>query len=210
MGEIRNNVLWRQKSVQHGPTAFRTNLIRNSENGQAKSVPAAVRKTERFVIFVWCYWRGTAENTAPFNWTTLSPIASKRIEHAACQIHRWVEGEIAHAGDNHHYWWQSCRTAMVVIGESCAGLVEFLVYSGSRNAEAARAHGRDCDFEKGRSPCWAIRLPAGRIGRFVPAIARANVSETGEVENSPMELRRDIDCSPCRGSPLLSAGRLLR
>ena len=33
-------------------------------------------------------------------------------------------------------------------GERCADLVEFLAYSGCRKGEAARVHGRDCDFEK--------------------------------------------------------------
>lgn len=32
--------------------------------------------------------------------------------------------------------------------ERCADLVEFLAYSGCRKGEAARVHGRDCDFEK--------------------------------------------------------------
>ena len=34
-------------------------------------------------------------------------------------------------------------------GKKCADLVEFLAYSGCRKGEAARVHGRDCDFEKG-------------------------------------------------------------
>jgi integrase len=33
-------------------------------------------------------------------------------------------------------------------GKRCADLVEFLAYSGCRKGEAARIHGRDCDFEK--------------------------------------------------------------
>ncbi len=33
--------------------------------------------------------------------------------------------------------------------ERCADLVEFLAYGGCRKGEAARIHGRDCDFEKG-------------------------------------------------------------
>lgn len=32
--------------------------------------------------------------------------------------------------------------------ERCADFVEFLAYSGCRKGEAARVHGRDCDFEK--------------------------------------------------------------
>jgi integrase len=33
-------------------------------------------------------------------------------------------------------------------GKRCADLVEFLAYSGCRKGEAARVHGKDCDFEK--------------------------------------------------------------
>jgi integrase len=33
-------------------------------------------------------------------------------------------------------------------GKRCADLVEFLAYSGCRKGEAARVHGRDCNFEK--------------------------------------------------------------
>jgi integrase len=33
--------------------------------------------------------------------------------------------------------------------KSCADLTEFLAYSGCRKGEAARVHGRDCDFKKG-------------------------------------------------------------
>jgi len=33
-------------------------------------------------------------------------------------------------------------------GHRCADFVEFLAYSGCRKGEAARVHGRDCDFEK--------------------------------------------------------------
>jgi len=33
-------------------------------------------------------------------------------------------------------------------GKKCADLVEFLAYSGCRKGEAARVHGRDCNFEK--------------------------------------------------------------
>ena len=34
-------------------------------------------------------------------------------------------------------------------GRKCAGLIEFLAYSGCRKGEAARVEGRHCDFEKG-------------------------------------------------------------
>jgi len=34
-------------------------------------------------------------------------------------------------------------------GDRCGDLVEFLAYSGCRKGEAARVHGRDCNFEKG-------------------------------------------------------------
>jgi integrase len=44
---------------------------------------------------------------------------------------------------------ETIRNADGGYGDRCADLVEFLAYSGCRKGEAARVHGRDCDFEKG-------------------------------------------------------------
>jgi integrase len=44
---------------------------------------------------------------------------------------------------------ETIRNADGGYGDRCADLVEFVAYSGCRKGEAARVHGRDCDFEKG-------------------------------------------------------------
>lgn len=44
---------------------------------------------------------------------------------------------------------QSIRAGGSRFSKSCGDLTEFLAYSGCRKGEAARVHGRDCDFTKG-------------------------------------------------------------
>ena len=44
---------------------------------------------------------------------------------------------------------RSIRAAGSGFSKSCGNLTEFLAYSGCRKGEAARVHGRDCDFTKG-------------------------------------------------------------
>ncbi len=44
---------------------------------------------------------------------------------------------------------RSIRAAGSGFSKSCGDLTEFLAYSGCRKGEAARVHGRDCDFTKG-------------------------------------------------------------
>ena len=44
---------------------------------------------------------------------------------------------------------EAIRSAGGRFSKGCADLTEFLAYSGCRKGEAARVHGRDCNFEKG-------------------------------------------------------------
>jgi integrase len=44
---------------------------------------------------------------------------------------------------------EAVRSAGGRFSKGCADLTEFLAYSGCRKGEAARVHGRDCNFEKG-------------------------------------------------------------
>ncbi|MGP8055837.1 MAG: tyrosine-type recombinase/integrase [Limisphaerales bacterium] len=99
-------------------------------------------------------------------------------------------------------------------GKKCADLVEFLAYSGCRKGEAARVHGRDCDFEKGEitvlgdpvtgTKNWEIRR-VPMIPDMRRLLERIQV-ERGEKEFLANPLMRVHECQGAINSACKSLG----
>jgi integrase len=99
-------------------------------------------------------------------------------------------------------------------GKKCADLVEFLAYSGCRKGEAARVHGRDCDFEKGEitilgDPVTGTKNWEIRRVPMIPDMCRLLEriqSERGEKDFLANPLMRVHECQGAINSACKSLG----
>ncbi len=81
----------------------------------------------------------------------LAVEAGARYDNPAVHIKRKkVRQKLLHLPSQHQFreLVASIRNQDGGWGKRCGDLVEFLAYSGCRKGEAARVHGRDCNFEK--------------------------------------------------------------
>jgi len=81
---------------------------------------------------------------------------------------------------------EAIRSAGGRFSKDCADLTEFLAYGGCRKSEAARVHGRDCDFKKGEitvhsDPATGAKNWEIRRVPMIPDLRRDSSSRAGQL-----------------------------